>query len=64
VSRMDDFKARAKGLSDGLEPELSVVVDVAFPLDQLTGAVAAFEEKFSATPLRLYVEALAPFCNR
>jgi DNA-binding transcriptional LysR family regulator len=58
VSRMDVFKARAKGLSDGLEPELSVVVDVMFPLDQLTGAVAAFQEKFPATPLRLYVEAL------
>ena len=58
VSRMDVFKARAKGLSDGLEPELSVVVDVMFPLDHLTGAVAAFQEKFPATPLRLYVEAL------
>jgi DNA-binding transcriptional LysR family regulator len=58
VSRMDVFKARAKGLSDGLEPELSVVVDVMFPLDQLTSAIAAFQEKFPATPLRLYVEAL------
>lgn len=58
VKRMDDFKARAKGLSDGLEPELSVVIDVAFPLDQLTRAIAAFEEKFPSTPLRLYVEAL------
>jgi DNA-binding transcriptional LysR family regulator len=58
VSRMDVFKARAKGLSDGLEPELSVVVDVMFPLDQLTSAVTAFQEKFPATPLRLYVEAL------
>jgi DNA-binding transcriptional LysR family regulator len=58
VGRMDVFKARAKGLSDGLEPELSVVVDVAFPLDQLTSAIAAFEEKFPNTPLRLYVEAL------
>src|SRR5258706_15832445 len=58
VKRMDDFKARAKGLSDGLEPELSVVVDVAFPLEQLTRAIAAFEEKFPSTPLRLYVEAL------
>ncbi|HWZ72118.1 MAG TPA: LysR family transcriptional regulator [Casimicrobiaceae bacterium] len=58
VSRMDVFKARAKGLSDGLEPELSVVVDVMFPLDQLTCAVAAFQEEFPATPLRLYVEAL------
>ena len=58
VSGMDAFKARAKGLSDGLEPELCVVVDAVFPLGQLTDAVAAFQAKFPATPLRLYVEAL------
>src|SRR6266446_9183812 len=58
VSGMDVFKARAKGLSDGLEPELSVVVDVVFPLERLTGAVAGFQAKFPALPLRLYVEAL------
>jgi DNA-binding transcriptional LysR family regulator len=58
VSRMDALKARAKGLSDGLEPELGVVVDVMFPLEQLTCAVAAFQDTFPATPLRLYVEAL------
>ena len=58
VSGMDVFKARAKGLSDGLEPELSVVVDVMFPLERLTSAVAAFQAKFPATQLRLYVEAL------
>src|SRR3977135_4303361 len=58
VSRMDVFKARAKGLSDGLEPELSVVVDVMFPLEQLTCAVVAFQVEFPGTPLRLYGEAL------
>src|SRR5712671_4268992 len=58
VGRMDAFKARAKGLSEGLEPELSVVVDVMYPLEQLTCAIAAFQEKFPATPLTLYVEAL------
>jgi len=58
VSRMDVFKARAKGLSDGLEPELCVVMDAVFPLGQLTDAVAAFQGKFQTTPLRLYVEAL------
>jgi DNA-binding transcriptional LysR family regulator len=58
VSGMDAFKARAKGLSDGLESELSVVVDVVFPLEELTAAVAAFQAKFPDTPLRLYVEAL------
>ena len=58
VSRMDVFKARAKSLSDGLEPELSVVVDVMFPLEQLTSALVAFQAEFAATPLTLYVEAL------
>jgi DNA-binding transcriptional LysR family regulator len=58
VSGMDAFKARAKGLSDGLEPQLSVVLDVMFPLEHLTSAVAAFQSEFPATPLRLHVEAL------
>src|SRR6266436_2309965 len=58
VGGMDAFKARAKGLSDGLEAELSVVVDVVFPLERLTDAVAAFQEKFPAVPFRLNVEAL------
>src|SRR2546430_9902541 len=58
VSRMDAFKARAKGLSGGLEPELSVVVDVVFPLERLTAAVAAFQEKFPAVPFRLNVATL------
>src|SRR5216117_600190 len=58
VGGMDVFKARAKGLSDGLEPELCAVVDVVFPLERLTTAVAAFQEEFPAVPLRLYVEAL------
>ena len=55
---MDLFKARAKGLAGGLEPELSVVVDVLFPITVLTCAVVAFQTEFPITPLRLYVEAL------
>ncbi|HUC17640.1 MAG TPA: LysR family transcriptional regulator [Acetobacteraceae bacterium] len=58
VGGMDLFKARAKGLAGGLEPELSVVVDVMFPIAILTCAVVAFQAEFPATPLRLYVEAL------
>jgi DNA-binding transcriptional LysR family regulator len=58
VAGMDRFKARARALSGGLEPELSVVVDVMFPIGVLTEAVSAFQEAFPDTPLRLYVEAL------
>lgn len=55
---MDAFKARARSLAAGLEPELAVAVDVMFPIATLTCAVKAFHDAFPATPLRLFVEAL------
>lgn len=55
---MDAFKARARTLAGGLEPELSVAVDVMYPIAKLTEAVQAFHREFPSTPLRLYVEAL------
>ncbi|MGP8232823.1 MAG: LysR family transcriptional regulator [Methylovirgula sp.] len=58
VSGVDFMKARAKGMSAGLEPELSAVVDVFFPMAALTSAAKEFRERFPGTPLRLYVEAL------
>ena len=55
---MDAFKAKARTLAEGLEPELAVAVDVMFPIARLTEAVRAFHAAFPTTPLRLYVEAL------
>jgi DNA-binding transcriptional LysR family regulator len=55
---VDSLKARAKGMAGGLEPELSVVIDVMFPMVALTEAAKAFSLQFPRTPLRLYVEAL------
>jgi DNA-binding transcriptional LysR family regulator len=57
-SGLDSMKARAKGMATGLEPELSAVVDVLFPIAAITEAAKEFREKFPGTPLRLYVEAL------
>jgi DNA-binding transcriptional LysR family regulator len=54
----DRLKARARGLAGGLEPELTVAIDVMFPIQVVTAAVSAFGEAFPDTPLRLYVEAL------
>jgi DNA-binding transcriptional LysR family regulator len=48
---LDRFKAWAKSLAGGLEPELSVAVDVMFPVATFTGAVAAFQKEFPATLL-------------
>src|SRR5438105_5437069 len=58
VHGMDAFKARARTLFEGLEPELSVAIDVMFPMASLTDAVGSSRNQFQNTPMRLYVEAL------
>ena len=55
---VDQLKAQAKQLAGGLEPELSIAVDVMFPMATLTTAVTAFHAAFPLTPLRLYAETL------
>jgi DNA-binding transcriptional LysR family regulator len=58
VARMDGFKARARTMAEGLEPELSVVIDVVYPMAALTKAIGRFKRTYPHTPIRLYVEAL------
>lgn len=58
ADQMDGFKARAKTLREGLEPELSLSIDVMYPMSELTEAVAKFRDTFPHTPLRLFVEVL------
>ena len=58
ADHVDELKARARALREGLEPELSAVVDVMYPMEGLTHAAAHNREAFPHTPLRLYVEAL------
>ena len=58
ADQMDGFKARAKTLREGLEPELALSIDVMYPMSELTGAIAEFRETFPHTPLRLFVEVL------
>ena len=58
ADNIDGFKARARAIREGLEPELSVVVDVMYPMEALTRAALHCRETYPHTPLRLYVEAL------
>lgn len=58
VGDVDRLKAHAKHLAGGLESELSIAVDVMFPMSALTSAVTAFHAAFPVTPLRLYAETL------
>jgi DNA-binding transcriptional LysR family regulator len=56
---VDLFMAQAKNLAGGLEAELSVAVDVMFPVETLIPAVAAFQKQFPATLLQFDLESSA-----
>jgi DNA-binding transcriptional LysR family regulator len=58
LANVDLLKARARGISAGLESELSAVVDVLFPIQAIAESATEFRDRFPRTPLRLYVEAL------
>ena len=58
VTGVDLLKARAKGMAAGLEPELSVVVDVFYPIDAITQVAKEFRQHYPGVALRIYVEAL------
>ena len=58
VTGVDLFKARAKGMSAGLEPELSLVIDVFYPIEALTQVAKEFRQQYPGVALRIYVEAL------
>lgn len=58
ADNMDEFKARARAMREGLEPELAVAMDVMYPMEALTRAATHSRKMYPHTPLRLYVEAL------
>ncbi len=55
---IDGLRARVRGLRDGLEAELGLVVDVLLPTERLVAALTAFQAEFPTVTLRLHVEAL------
>lgn len=58
ADNMDGFKAKASSLREGLESEISVAIDVMFPMEDLTRTVGHCRVMFPNTPLRISVEIL------
>ena len=58
ADNVDGFKARARAMRQGLEPELSVAMDVMYPMEALTRAATHSRKTYPHTPLRLYAEVL------
>jgi DNA-binding transcriptional LysR family regulator len=58
LSGVEGMKARANGMASGVEPEVSVAIDVLFPMAAVTAAAKDFQRQFPKTPLRIYAETL------
>lgn len=56
--RVDAMRARARGLGQQLELELSVVVDTLFPLAQISAALESMRARYPSVAIRLAVEPL------
>jgi DNA-binding transcriptional LysR family regulator len=55
---INGLRAKVKGLLQGLEAEINLVLDVMLPAARVVDALKAFREEFPTVSLRLYVEAL------
>jgi DNA-binding transcriptional LysR family regulator len=52
------LRAKAKGLHQGLEPEVNLALDVMLPASRVVEALKNFQDEFPTVPLRLRAEAL------
>ena len=57
-SQVDRLRARARGVAQGVEPQLAVAVDHMFPLPAMVRALGQFPEHFPTVALTLHTEAL------
>jgi len=58
VGVLQEIRARAEGLKQGLEPELTIAVDVSLPSPSLAAVLKAFNVEFPTVALRLNIGAL------
>ncbi|WP_167796631.1 LysR family transcriptional regulator [Serratia proteamaculans] len=58
INRVNDFKTTAKKISEGLESEVSLVVDIMFPTAVLTAAINELHENYESVAVNITVNAL------
>lgn len=56
--RVDRLHARARSLASGLEPRVTVAVDMLFPMERLIATLREFTERYPTVDLHLRTEAL------
>src|SRR5262245_45034446 len=58
VARTEELRARAQCFSAGVEPELSLAVDVMFPTGVLIDSIRALQAAFPLLPITVHTEAM------
>jgi DNA-binding transcriptional LysR family regulator len=56
--KMQGLQARAKGMSLGLEANLSIGVDVLFPMDVIAAALSTLNQEYPSLAIELHTESL------
>jgi DNA-binding transcriptional LysR family regulator len=58
AGRVDHLMGRARSMVEGIEPQVSLVVDTLFPLERLVSALRELEERYPGVDVLLRTEAL------
>lgn len=58
INGIDTLRAKSKGMLQGLESELHIVLDTLLPECRVVDALTSFRQQFPTVALRLYVESL------
>jgi DNA-binding transcriptional LysR family regulator len=59
INKVNDFKTTARKISEGMESEVSLVVDIMFPMSVLTAAIKELHENYDSVAINISVNALA-----
>jgi DNA-binding transcriptional LysR family regulator len=63
IHEVESFSDQARGITQGLEPELAMVVDAMFPMDRIVGALRVFGARYPTVPTRIYVASMGSTAN-
>jgi DNA-binding transcriptional LysR family regulator len=58
IREVEAFSDQARGITQGLEPELALVVDAMFPMPRIVDALRVFGEQYPTVPTRIYVASM------
>jgi DNA-binding transcriptional LysR family regulator len=63
MGEVEAFSDQAHGITQGLEPELTLVVEAMFPMTRIVDALRVFGERYPTVPTRIHVASMGATVN-